>query len=68
MRITIMAWNGKFLLKCERPYSEQVYKLPETFISEADVVKLLDDAFVSKVLARFEQMEIDLRDAASKFG
>ena len=68
MRITIMAWNGKFLLKCERPYTEQVYKLPETFISEEDVVKLLDESFISSVLTRFEQMETELRDAAAKFG
>jgi hypothetical protein len=60
VRITIMAWNGKFLLKFERPDSEQVFKLPEAYATEDDVRRFVDEKFINSVLNRFSEMESSL--------
>ncbi len=57
VRISILAWNGKFLLKFERPDTEQVFKLPESVVTEEEVKAFVNDAFVSEVLQRFSDME-----------
>lgn len=38
-KLTILAWNQKYLLKYETPELEQIYKLPETEVSNLQDLK-----------------------------
>lgn len=61
-KITVFSWNGKYIIKLEKGALEQTYKVPEWDLTqEGDVQQLLDETFVQGVLARFADMETDLR-------
>ena len=48
VKITLLAWNGKFLLKLEQGNLEQTYKVAELDLltgTDAEVRELLDDDF-----------------------
>lgn len=56
-KITIYAWNGKFIIKFEQDILEQTYKVSELDLTgESDVKAILSEAFISKVEQRFVQM------------
>jgi hypothetical protein len=60
-KITIYYWNNKYLIKLERGWVEQTYKVPELEISgEEDIQKIVDEEFIGKALAQFEVMEANL--------
>ena len=66
VKITLLAWNGKFLLKLEQGNLEQTYKVAELDLltgSDAEVRELLDDEFVAAAIARFQAMRDDLQAA-----
>lgn len=64
LKITIFSWNNKYLLKFEQGLIEQTYKIPETELtSENDLDNLLNEGFISKVRARFKEMQHDLQEA-----
>ncbi|SDK23176.1 hypothetical protein SAMN05421823_102201 [Catalinimonas alkaloidigena] len=59
-QITVYAWNGKYLLKFEQPMLEQTYKVSEMDLTGPDEVKsLLNEAFIARVLRRFDEMRAD---------
>ena len=69
VKITLLAWNGKFLLKLEQGNLEQTYKVAELDLltgSDAEVRELLDDAFLAAAIARFPAMRADLHAAQSR--
>ena len=61
MKITLLAWNGKYLLKCEQGMFEQTYKISELDLTggDAEVRTLLDAEFLTAVTHRFGQMRQD---------
>lgn len=60
LKITLLSWNGKYLLKFEKGDFEQTYKISEMNVSGDEGVKsLIDDDFTEAVLNRFN----DMRDA-----
>ncbi|MFD2246147.1 hypothetical protein [Pontibacter ruber] len=60
VKITLMSWNGKFLLKFEKGDFEQTYKISEMdVLGDAGAKELIDDEFIEAVLNRFT----DMRDA-----
>ncbi len=60
-RITIFAWNNKYLIKFERGLIEQTYKVPQEEVrGDEDVKKLVADQLLDKALLRMEDMEADL--------
>jgi len=68
VKITLLAWNGKYLLKLEQGPLEQTYKVPELSLSgqappDQEIRQLLDDEFVAAAVARFAAMHQDLRAA-----
>ncbi|MDX5347586.1 MAG: hypothetical protein LPK19_10095 [Hymenobacteraceae bacterium] len=69
-KVTLLAWNGKYLLKLERGPYEQTYKIDELDVSgDEDVKKLLeDDVFMNEVVERFDQMHLSLRAARERGG
>lgn len=57
LKITVFSWNGKYIIKLERGPFEQTFKISEMDImNEADITKLLDEAFISSALQRFSEM------------
>jgi hypothetical protein len=66
-KITLFAWNGKYLLKIEARMLEQTYKVSELDIISPDEVKsLLDDVFMAEVSAIFEKMHESLAAGLSR--
>lgn len=66
VKITLLAWNGKFLLKLEQGNLEQTYKVAELDLltgSDAEARELLDDEFLAAAIARFQTMRDDLQAA-----
>jgi hypothetical protein len=68
VKITLLAWNGKYLLKLEQGPLEQTYKVAELDLSgveppDAEIRQLLDDEFMAAAVARFQAMHHDLRAA-----
>jgi len=60
LKVTLLSWNGKYLLKFEKGDFEQTYKVSEMNVSGDEAVKnLIDDDFTEAVLNRFK----DMRDA-----
>jgi len=63
-KITVFSWNGKYLIKLERGSIEQTFKVREMDVSgEADIRTLLNEGFMQKALARFDEMEDALMKA-----
>lgn len=63
-KITIFSWNGKYLIKLERGLIEQTFKVSEMDVTgEADIQAVLNEAFMQKALARFDEMEDALMKA-----
>ena len=57
MKITLFAWNGKFILKFEIENLEQTYKVRETDIPNANAAKsLLTETFLTQIKERFRSM------------
>ena len=66
VKITLLAWNGKFLLKLEQGNLEQTYKVAELDLltgTDAEVRELLDEEFLAAAIARFQAMRADLQAA-----
>ena len=66
VKITLLAWNGKFLLKLEQGNLEQTYKVAEldlTTGTDAEVRELLDAEFLAVAITRFAAMRTDLQAA-----
>ncbi|MGD1889872.1 MAG: hypothetical protein ACFB15_04635 [Cyclobacteriaceae bacterium] len=60
-KITIYFWNNKYLIKLERGWIEQTYKVPELEISgEGDIQKIVNEEFIGKALTQLEVMEANL--------
>ena len=66
VKITLLAWNGKFLLKLEQGSLEQTYKVAELDLmtgTDAEVRELLDEEFLALAIDRFQAMRTDLQAA-----
>ena len=59
-KVTLYAWNGKYIIKIEKGYLEQTYKISEMDIaSEEELKDMLSESFMDKVMKRFEEMGRD---------
>lgn len=63
-KITLYAWNNRYIIKFEQGLLEQTYKVNEfDIIVEDDIEKMLDQVFIQAVLERFEGMSQSLAEA-----
>ncbi len=61
VKITVFAWNSKYLIKLERGPYEQTYKISEMDIPGDDAMKkLMDETFISEAITLFQQMHTNL--------
>jgi hypothetical protein len=66
-KVTVFAWNGKFIIKIEQGMLEQTYKVSELDLtSEEDIKKLLDQEFMEGVQRRFSEMDSALFEAIER--
>ena len=58
MKISLFAWNGKFLVKFEQGLCEQTYKFEQLEVDggESEVRSRLNEVFCKKVLTVFRTM------------
>jgi hypothetical protein len=62
-KISLYKWNSKYFVKFETPDLEQIFKISEVEIpNEESLRTMIDDAFVERVIKRFEDMYIDLNE------
>lgn len=67
VKITVFAWNGKYIIKLERGPFEQTFKISEMDVmNEADIPKMLDEAFITSALQRFSEMGKALQEAQER--
>jgi hypothetical protein len=68
VKITLLAWNGKYLLKLEQGMLEQTYKVSELDLlgGDAEVRQALDDEFVGAAVRRFAEMNRDWHAALNR--
>jgi hypothetical protein len=66
-KITVYAWNSRYIIKLEKGLLEQTYKIDEFELSGIeDIKKLLDETFMQQVLARFVAMRTDFQAALDR--
>ncbi|MDQ1089065.1 MULTISPECIES: hypothetical protein [unclassified Siphonobacter] len=66
-KITLYAWNNRYIVKVEAGYFEQTYKINEYDItSEDDLKEMLNGPFLDKVMRRFEEMAKDWGEAVDE--
>lgn len=66
-KITLYAWNNRYIIKLETGLLEQTFKVNEFDVtSEQEVEKLLDQTFIREALERFEQMAHSLGGALQR--
>jgi hypothetical protein len=68
-KITLFAWNNRYLIKLEQGLLEQTYKVSETDVAgDEDVLTLLDDEFLREAGRRFHEMSRSLGEAMKRHG
>jgi len=66
-KITLFAWNNRYLIKLELGLLEQTYKVNQFDItSEADLYKIVDESFIKDAMNRFRDMEESLQLALER--
>lgn len=61
-RITLFHWNNRYIIKLEKGYLEQTFKIDQFDLSsENDLRILVSDEFIREAMIRFEAMDQSLR-------
>jgi hypothetical protein len=66
-KITVFAWNNRYLIKLEQGLLEQTFKVNEYDVTtEAELYKIIDQSFIEEAVSRFSAMHVSLRDAMQR--
>ena len=66
-KITIFAWNNRYLIKLEAGLLEQTFKINQFDVTgEEEVRKIVDETFIQDALSRFEGMHQALQSAMTR--
>jgi hypothetical protein len=61
-RITLFQWNNRYIVKLEKGFLEQTFKIDQFDLSsENDLRTLVNDEFIQGALVRFEAMDRSLQ-------
>lgn len=61
-RITLFQWNSRYIIKLERGYLEQTFKIDQFDLSsEKDLHILVNEEFVRDAISRFDAMNQTLQ-------
>lgn len=65
--ISIFSMNDKYQIKFEAGPMEQIFKIAHTEIDGMEgIKKMVDDEFLEKVMNRFNEMYLSLKDAKGR--
>lgn len=60
-RITLFHWNNRYLIKLEKEYLEQTFKINQfDLASEKDLHAIVSEEFINDAVTRFQAMEQSL--------
>lgn len=60
-KITVFAWNNRYLIKLEQGLLEQTFKINEYDLAgESELFKIIDEPFIQEAIKRFEEMNSSL--------
>lgn len=63
-KITLYSWNNRYLIKIEKNHLEQTFKVDQfELTSEKDLNQLVNETFIQKAVARFDDMEKSMAEA-----
>lgn len=66
-KITLFAWNNRYLIKLENGLLEQTFKIHEYDITdERALPKVLDEPFINECLNRFGEMARSLAETLKR--
>jgi hypothetical protein len=61
-RITLFHWNNRYIIKLEKDYLEQTFKIDQFDLSsEKDLSAIVNDQFIQEAMDRFQAMDQSLR-------
>ncbi len=67
--ITIFSMNDKYQIKFEAGPMEQIFKIPHSEINGIEgITKMVDDVFIEKMMERFNEMYLQLKEAKGNLG
>ncbi len=66
-KITVFAWNNRYLIKLEQGMLEQTFKVNEYDLDgESELYKIIDQTFIQEAINRFEDMNSSLRQSLQR--
>ncbi len=66
-KITVFAWNNRYLIKLEQGMFEQTFKVNEYDLDgESELYKIIDEPFIREALSRFEDMNSSLQQTLQR--
>jgi hypothetical protein len=66
-KITVFAWNNRYLIKLEQGYIEQTFKIDEYDVTgDSELDKIIDAEFIQQALTRFSEMGQSLYEAKER--
>ena len=66
-KITVFAWNNRYLIKLEQGMFEQTFKVHEYDLDgESELYKIIDEPFIREALSRFEDMNSSIRQTLQR--
>lgn len=67
-KITVFAWNNKYIIKLEKGNYEQTYKVSEMDTNgDEDIHKIIkDENFIEAAKERFKNMNLHLNEALNR--
>ena len=66
-KITVFAWNNRYLIKLEQGMFEQTFKVHEYDLDgESELHKIIDEPFIREALSRFDDMNSSLRQTLQR--
>ena len=66
-KITVFAWNNRYLIKFEAGFMEQTFKIDQTDVAnEEELLEILDAEFIQQTLTRFADMARSLNSARQR--
>lgn len=67
-KVTLYAWNNRYLIKLEQGHLEQTFKVDQFEFNDESVVQLLDEVFMQDAIDRFDAMARSLHEAQRRIG
>jgi hypothetical protein len=66
-KITLYAWNNRYIIKIEQDFLEQTFKVNQFDVAgDEEIEKLLDKPFIAEALDRFRSMSQSLHEGLQR--